>query len=306
MRFHLILKQAFNRNYYYDKTRKYNNFDFHRKGYFMTQKSLFLGTMFIVFMNQMTAQTIILKSDVIKIADGTFIDANTIEFMRKFRRKILDIVLGETSTDGKRIGQYTVEGKGHGIQYLALYEQGLLRKYNKNKKKLKQLQLLLVTAKIDFVIISEEFMHSARGAKGILITLIQEDCQKRKHPNSLLLEWAQTGEGQETAMFNQRITNFIQYYSLCRDLLNFLSDLIASCPKAEKQFKERVDKWSKVKVMLPEIIKQLDIPHDTIYENKFLRHLKENHLDSFTIQNITSNTIQKLLIEYIKPTLQVL
>ena len=272
----------------------------------MTQKSLFLGTMFIVFINQLTAQTIILNSDVIKIADGTFIDANTIEFMRKFRRKILDIVLGETSTDGKRIGQYTFKEKGHGIQYLALHEQQLLRKSNKNKKKLKQLQLLLVTAKIDFVIISEEFMDSARGAKGILVMLIQEDCQKRKHPNSLLLEWAQTSEGQETAMFNKRITNFIRYYSICSDLLNFLSDLIASCPKAEKQFKERVAKWSKVKVMLPGIIKQLDIPHDTIYENKFLRHLKENHLDSFTIQNITSNTIQKLLIEYIKPTLQVL
>src|SRR5690606_31181159 len=179
-----------------------------------------------------------LESAVIKIADGSFINADKIEFMRKFRRTLLSIILGDQLPNGQR--------KGNGIQALACLEQEL-EKLPKTKEIIaKQIDLeeQLTQAKAYFVIHSNEFIDSGRGAKNILIVLIQEDCEKRNRPDSLLLEWAKTKEGHETTMFEQRITTFDAYYHFCTDLVNFLLDLIHSCPKAEIQFKDRVSKWT--------------------------------------------------------------
>lgn len=268
----------------------------------MTKQKMLLFALFMVSAHHLLSEVITLESDVIKIADGTFINADTIEFMRKFRRKILDILLGEPATNGTRIGRYTFDGKKHTVQSLAYIEKELLQANSSNaQSKQKELRQALAEAKNDFVIISEEFIDRARGAKGILVVLIEEDCIKRHHPDSLLIEWAKTPEGQETTMFNQRIINFIRYYSLTSDLLNFLVDLVHSCPKAEKQFKDRVIKWSKVKDMLPGIIKKLRVSSDALDQNKFLKHLKEHHLDELSMQEITSKTIQELLTTFIKP-----
>lgn len=253
-----------------------------------------------ISVQQVVSQKIVLESDIIKIA-GSFINADTIELMRKFRRKILVLLLGNPTQNGTRVGKYTFEGKQHSIRSLAQIEQTLLQDVNnkKNKNKWKKLQKVLIQAKADFIAISDEFLDNARGSKKILVILIEEDCKKRNRPDSLLLEWVKTGEGQEKVMFEKRIINFIRYYSLNTDLLNFLADLVRSCPKAEKQFEARVAKWSKVKLMLPEIM-HATIPKTSIDTASFLKYLKENHLDKFSLQEITVKTMQTLLTEYIK------
>jgi len=237
-----------------------------------------------------------LESPVIKVADGSFINADTIEFMRKFRRTLLSIILGEQLPDGTR--------KGNGIQALAYLEQELKEQKQTAEiaTKLIHLKEQLTKAKAHFIIHSTEFMDSGRGSKNILVVLIQEDCQKRNRPDSLLLEWARTKEGYETTMFEQRITTFGEYYSFCTDLVNFLLDLIHSCPKAEMQFKDRVTKWSAVKKILPIMIKKAHIKSDSFDEIEFLKYLKERYIDKIVLDDITPQTILPLLVEYVKHT----
>lgn len=245
---------------------------------------------------------ITLESEIIKMADGSFIDANRIEFIRKFRRKLITLLLGQELPNGKRLGQYKLDGKIHTICSLTHMEQNLATiQDRKELLRVKQaLGELLTQAKADFIVMSKEFMDSGRGSKNIVIKLIEEECQKRNRPNSILLEWAKTKEGQESTMFEQRVTSFVLYCSLCTDLVNFLFDLLHSCPKAEAQFRERVAKWSAVKNILHTVLKKAHIKPDHINETEFLRYLKERYLDHITIDEIDPHVILPLLTEFIK------
>jgi len=239
---------------------------------------------------------VILESPVIKVADGSFINADRIEFMRKVRRILLSIILGEQLPQGHR--------KGDGIQHMAHLEQELEKapQTKENLHKKNQMQQALVDAKKNFSLLLSEFVDSGRGAKKILIELIQEDCLRRNRPESLLLDWAKTKEGYESVMFDEQILSFHDYYHFCTDLANFLLDLIHSCPKAEKQFKDRVIKWNAVKQILPIIIKKAHIKIETFNEIEFLKYLKERYLDKLILDEITPQLILPLLMEYIKHT----
>lgn len=258
-----------------------------------------------------TDKTIVLESSVIKVADGTFINADRIEFIRKFCRTLISFLMGEQLPNNQRKGKYLFYGKWHNIETLARIEQELniSLKQEKDPKKLSHIEDQLATlgellthAKADFIVQSNEFIESGRGAKNITIILIQEDCQKRNRPDSLLLEWAKTKEGQEATMFEHQITSFGHYYHFLTDLINFLSDLVHSCPKAETQFKERVAKWSAVKTLLPTLLKKAHVKSDEINEIEFLKYLKERYLDSIALDEITLQVITPLLKEYIKHT----
>ncbi len=236
-----------------------------------------------------------LESPVIKLADGSFINADKIEFIRKLRRTLLTIILGEELPNGQR--------KGDGIQHLAHLEQELesIAPVTKEIKEQKaQLRTMLAQAKEKFSHQLGEFIESGRGAKKILIELIQEDCLKRNRPDSSLLEWAKTKEGSEATMFEEQIITFSDYYHFCTDLVNFLFDLTHSCPKAEKQFKDRVTKWSAVKQVLPALMKKAHVKIETFNEVEFLRYLKERYLDKMTIDEVTPQILLPLLTEYLK------
>ena len=243
-----------------------------------------------------TENKIKLESAVIKIADGSFINADKIEFMRKLRRTLFSIILGEQLSNGQR--------KGDGIHYLACIEQEIENapKTKENLAKKAQMQILLAQAKENFSVQLAEFVESGRGAKKILIELIQEECLKRNRPNSFLLEWAKTKEGTESTMFDEQVKTFNDYYHFCTDLANFLLDLIHSCPKAENQFRDRVAKWSAVKQILPIIMKKAHVKAETFNEIEFLKYLKERYLDKITIDEITPQLILPLLTEYLKHT----
>ncbi len=160
----------------------------------------------------------------------------------------------------------------------------------------KQLQALIEQAKVDFLITSQEFLAVARGAKGILVKLIEEDCQKRNRMGSLMIEWAKMKEGEEGILFEKRMHHFKDFYYFCIDLLNFVQDLVNSCPKAQKQFNARVKKWAKTKKILPGILKKETHKIDEI---TFLKYVKEQHLDHFTIEEITKQKIKSFLYEFL-------
>jgi|GEM_PF-870054 len=246
---------------------------------------------------------IILESSVVKIADGAFINADKIEFIRKFRRTLLSFLLGDQQSNNQRRGKYLFGSKWHSIESLARIEKDLIHATSTEDiaKKLAIVELL-THAKADFIVQSSEFIESGRGAKNIMIVLIQEDCQKRNRPDSLLLDWAKTKEGQESTMFEQQVMSFGHYYHFLTDLINFLLDLVHSCPKAEAQFKDRVAKWSAVKTILPVVLKKAHVKSDQINEIEFLKYLKERYLDSILLHEITPQIIVPLLTEYIKHT----
>ena len=54
---------------------------------------------------------IILESSVVKIADGAFINADKIEFIRKFRRTLLSFLLGDQQSNNQRRGKYLFGSK---------------------------------------------------------------------------------------------------------------------------------------------------------------------------------------------------
>lgn len=237
---------------------------------------------------------VILESPILKIADGSLINADYIEFMRKFRRTLLTIILGKELAGGER--------KGDGVRYHAHKEQELksMPLTQKVTAQLAELNDLLIQSKAFFVLNSQEFIQSGKGAKTILVVLIQEFCQKRGRSNSLLLEWAKTKEGYEAAMFDQRITTFTEYYDFCTDLANFMLDMIHSCPKAELQFKDRIEKWSIIKQLLPVVVRKAHIKIEAFNDIEFLKYLKERYLDKIAIDEITPQIIVPLLTEYIK------
>lgn len=246
------------------------------------------------------SQEIKLECEIIKMADGALINADKIEFIRRFRRILLSFLLGEELQNGKRKGLYELFGTYYSIKELAELERTILTKNDQKSLKTKQaLKELLTVAKADYILKSREFVESGRGAKKILIILIEEDCKKRRLPRSFLLDWAHTKEGQEATMFEKQIRTFEDYYHFCTDLVNFLLDLTHSCPKAKKQFEERVAKWSAVKTLFPTIVKMAHVRQD-INEAEFLKYLKERYLDQITLTDITPKLIEPLLIEYIK------
>jgi hypothetical protein len=248
-------------------------------------------------------ENITLESSVIKLADGTLINADKIEFIRKFRRTLLSFLLGEQLPNGQRKGTYWFDGKWHSVESLARIEQELAPSNRKaDADKLLALGELLIHAKADFIVQSNEFIESGRGAKNIMIILIQEYCQKRNHNDSPLLDWARTKEGQESTMFEHHITNFGLYCYFLTDLATFLADLVHSCPKAEMQFKDRVAKWSAVKLILPNILKKAHIKSEYVNEIEFLKYLKERYLDGIALHEISPQVIAPLLIEYAKHT----
>jgi len=256
-------------------------------------------------------KNITLESSVIKVADGTFINADRIEFIRRFCRTLRAFLLGEQLPNNQRKGKYIFQGKHYSIESLARIEQELyialqqekdVKKRAEIEKNLADLGELLTHVKADFIVQSSEFIESGRGAKNITVVLIQEDCQKRNRPDSLLLDWARTKEGQEATMFEHQIISFGHYYHFLADLIHFLSDLVHSCPKAEAQFKDRVAKWSAVKAILPIIFKKAHVKSEHVNEVEFLKYLKERYLDSLALQEITPQVIAPLLTEYIKHT----
>lgn len=231
---------------------------------------------------------ILLEAKLLNLIDGAFINANRIEEIKKFRHKLLSLLLGELQPDGTRIGHYIFKGSTHNVQMLQAVEASGINSG--------ELSALLTQAKRDFMTVSDEFRNSARGSKSFIVQLIEESCKRRgRSSDSILLTWAHTPLEKEHAVFQKEVTNFDKLETFLTDLFNFLADLQHSCPKACALFNARVEKYTAVKKLLPQELAKHKEPIDKM---AFLAHLKRRHLDNLTLEKITSKTVQALLKEF--------
>lgn len=212
---------------------------------------------------QTTRSGCILTSPLIPILDGLFINATQIKMMLAVHNKLKQIIYGEKNKAGVLEGRYIFEGIKHSVKSLVLIEnqkdtdyinnraalltdpaknqnaiQTLDQEYNKSKQ---ELRACLLAIKKEFEEKVAPFEKNARGAKDQMLYLMTESCQKHNHPDSALLKWADTQEGNEMAYMRDHINTLQAFDQFCGDLLNFLEDLMRSCPKAWKQFKQQLE-----------------------------------------------------------------
>ena len=255
------------------------------------------------------AQTRIpLKSNILKLIDGTFLNADSIAMMMQFKRLLQSIRVGNRSASGNIIGRYVLNNTSYGTIQLAEQEAELMSKFQssninnyqecKNYQDDSQwlaLQELLVQAKHDFIEISSQFRAIACGAKEYITTLIKESCKHRDRSNSMLIQWTESPSDAEDQLFDASIKTFGEFEQFCIDLGHFFDDLIESCPRAHAQFEarstERKVKWSKIRPLLTKLI-TTDLKGR---EAELIHYINQKHLDSLSNDSITTQKINSII-----------
>lgn len=180
-------------------------------------------------------QLMTLTNPFIHLLDGvTFmLDGVAIHQMLITLRKVMHMQAGQK--DGtKMIGHYSFNNEKYSIKQLAEIE----KLYPGNP----QLLATLEFAKHDFIKTTEPFIKGIEPAKKLLLSLIDEFCQLRHRPDSVILAWTHAQSGCEAKVFNHEIQDFAKFNVFLNDLTLFLKDLIHSCPKAREQYKEWYNK----------------------------------------------------------------
>jgi hypothetical protein len=245
--------------------------------------------------NAADESTIILESPILHILDGNFIDADIIELIAKIRREINKILIGEKVADNTMIGRYVVNGKAYSVRELIPLEK------NGSATLKHDLDVALLAAKKDLHGCVSPFIETLHSFKHQLLELIKESCRKRGMDTTLLLRWSEAGKGEETRIFNEDVTSFELYNKFCTDLLNFLNDLVNSCPQAKTQLTVRYDKCQKARIIIKEIIptRNTNASEQKALEEKFMRYLKEHHIDKLSISEVTKEKLEALFTKFI-------
>ncbi len=97
---------------------------------------------------------------------------------------------------------------------------------------------LFIVAKDYFNKANNVIVADSQGMWEMMIKLIREFCGNRQRHNSLLLNWE---KGKEDKLFNENVTTFEIFYIFTKDLKDFLSDLVISCPRAYADFKAQLE-----------------------------------------------------------------
>lgn len=265
------------------------------------KKLIIIGTLFTGTL--LPATEIILESNLLKLVDGFLINANTIELTRHYQRDLLHIVYGTKDSHGSRIGDYEFNGKKYTVHDLSQIEQEITEKKSsysaqEYEQLTIQLQATLLRAKDDFIEKSKKMHAMGAGSKHITSKLIEESCRKRGRRNSVLLIWSAAPEEKENDVLYQEVHSFIEFEQFVVDMLNFFDDLIHSCPKAQEKFKARLQKWTKLKELMPQLLAHNE--QNAHLEAEFLKYFKEHHIDAHTLEQINKTIIQKLLNEFKK------
>ncbi len=188
---------------------------------------------------------IILTDPKLKLVDGFSwaMDGKQYKKTMKFRLQLKQYRFGEKTNDGL-IGLYTFENQKYCLQTLMLLEEELTK--NQTAENQKQLQALIKFLKEyiieHFIDLSQPFLADARGAKKDMMALIVEWSIKAHRPDSYLLAWGASKEGEETQVIRTHIQTVHDFDQFCADLVYFLETLMRSCPIATQQFKELIKK----------------------------------------------------------------
>ncbi|MFZ5953949.1 MAG: hypothetical protein ACOYT8_02480 [Candidatus Dependentiae bacterium] len=188
-----------------------------------------------------------LSSDVIKIIDNfpLGIDVQAILKFLNLRQSLKNMLHGVKNEHGVVTGLYNFGSGKACIDELIELEQKLLAQQKLSEQEHVQLvniKTVLEHAKKDFLEKSKPLMEDAQGAKQPMIVLMREWALKTHREDSYILNWSTAKEGEETAYFEQNVTNLKLFKIFAHDLIHFLETLIKSCPKACESFKDFLKK----------------------------------------------------------------
>jgi len=234
--------------------------------------------------NISTFRAIRLESNILGKIDGIFFDGETIAPLRLYQNNLKDFLIGKKGPDGKRHPQYNFEGK--------LYTMQELSKLETTRGSTPELKNLLRQIRSEFEQLSVQFRGIARGAKPFMATLIEESCRVRgRLNNNILCIWAHTDEQEEEQLFDDHVHTIRDLEMFFVDLHNFLGDLMHSCPRAVRQFQEKVAKFNKIKGLLP----KLSISSED--QIAFLKQINPS-LAKLTLDDIDLNAVRNLFNEF--------
>lgn len=208
----------------------------------MKSASLIILTTIVLHLTTLYGNNLlVLTNPIIKSIDGVpyMLDGEAIMKIVGILRNIVSIHNGQ-KTNGGQIGNYEYKHELMSVAQLAQQEE-----LDPNNKQLKQ---ILIIAKNDFIKITKPFINDIEPAKRLVLSLLQEYCDRRNRKDSMILLWAQAKRGREIQIFNTSIQSLRELDTFLKDLTLFLKDLINSCPKACEQYKEWYNKNKSVDV----------------------------------------------------------
>ncbi len=232
-----------------------------------------------------TYRVLKLESSILATVDGHVIgiDGDTLALIKQYDAGLLNLLIGKRDQTGQRIGMYEFEGAQRTVQELTKIEA--------ERGQNEELFRLCQQIRKDFEKMSEIFRAVARGAKPFMGILIGESCERRGRLHSILYIWAKTDVSREDDLFDEYIKEIKDMDIFLTDLHNFLGDLVHSCPKALRQFHEKIAKFNKIKNIVPSlgIAKDLQI--------LFLKQINKA-LSTLSLEQITLESVRKLFNEF--------
>lgn len=176
-----------------------------------------------------------LKHPLIAKMDGVpfMLDWKAMRDMFKVRQKVNEHIQGKLDSETKqRIGIVSYQGTHYTLVQLAHLER-------EGQRSQEEINQLLMLAKKEFMDTVYPFMAKMNRTKALVLELMKESCRVRNIPDSFLLSWTKAN-GNERDIFYAGIKSFGAFERFCKELNNFLGDLIHSCPRALNDYKQRV------------------------------------------------------------------
>lgn len=167
-----------------------------------------------------------------------------IRAMLVIRTQILHMLHG-IAKDGNREGLYTFNDRSYTVMQLADLEA-----HNKIDT------TWIKHVKQEFTKQIQPFLDLGRGFKPQMLMFISESLRlhRRDFTKSILLKWAESDDDMQA--FKVYVNTFHDLSEFLHELLNFLDDLISSCPKAKQQFIDNL-KTEREKTMYAQRFDQL-------------------------------------------------
>lgn len=172
-----------------------------------------------------TGKANVLTSSVISLVDGKKIGitGHTMLIMMDIRRKMITILSARV---------HFFENKMWTLTELAQFEQ----EHKKNKRRIRKLHETCLEAIIQEISArSCSYAKLAHGAKSSLLVLINESCKQHNRSKSILQNWGQVKDGTESEQLYRDLKNMQLCAEFCQDMVNFLEDMMSSCPIGQAQ-----------------------------------------------------------------------
>lgn len=196
-----------------------------------------------------TMHALVLESELLNFIDGTVVGWPSVHSLKTCLKKIRHFLKEE------RI----IDGKSQKFLDLAVKEK---------QNTITDAERAGLTEFIaDFVLFFGPFIVTLEPIKKNIAPLIEESCQRRNRSNSLLLAWTKIPDGTTEQLFHSHIKTYRALGELCMDLLNFMEDLLSSCPKAIKAYHDFIEHYLKVEPLVEALLKA---DHVVIYNHSEL------------------------------------